>query len=75
MAFLLGRKNIAHGKPQQADRLRHRTAVALPSPLASRYGLARRRVTPAVGSDFNAAIGSDTAWSEDGRSAGDDRLR
>jgi hypothetical protein len=39
MAFLLCRKNIARGKPQQEDRYRRRAALALPMPLSSRYGL------------------------------------
>jgi len=41
MAFLLCRKNIARGKPQQGDRCRRRAALALPMPLQSRYGLQR----------------------------------
>jgi len=39
MAFLLCRKNIAHGKLQQEDHYRCRAALALPMPLSSRYGL------------------------------------
>jgi hypothetical protein len=41
MAFLLCRKNIASGKPQQGDRCRRGVALALPMPLLSRYGLHR----------------------------------
>jgi hypothetical protein len=41
IAFLLCRKNIARGKPQQGDRYRRGTALALPMPLLSRYALQR----------------------------------
>jgi hypothetical protein len=41
MAFLLCRKNIARGKPQQEDRYRRGAALALPMALSSRYGLQR----------------------------------
>jgi hypothetical protein len=39
MAFLLCRKNIPRGKPQQGDRYAPRSA--LPMPLSSRYHLQR----------------------------------
>jgi hypothetical protein len=41
MAFLLCRKNIARGKPQQGDRYRRDGALALPIPPPSRYSLQR----------------------------------
>jgi hypothetical protein len=41
MAFLLCRKNILHGKPQQGDPYRRSAALALPMPASSRYYLQR----------------------------------
>jgi hypothetical protein len=41
MAFLLCRKNILRGKPQQGDPYRRSAALALPMPASSRYYLQR----------------------------------
>jgi hypothetical protein len=54
MAFLLCRKNIASGKPQQGDRYRRGVALALPMPLLSRYGL--HRDTGRIRELFHASI-------------------